>query len=79
MLGQSNIKKVAARHNATPAQIALAWLLRHQDMVVIPKASTAEHLRDNRAAHDIELTDQDLRELDQAFSPPTRKIPLEML
>ena len=79
MLGQSNIKKVAARHNATPAQTALAWLLRHPDLVVIPKASTPEHLRDNRAAHDIELTDHDLRELDQAFPPPARKIPLEML
>ena len=75
MLGQSNIKKVGARHNARPAQIALAWLLRHPDLVVIPKASKPEHIRQNRAALDIELTDQDLKELDQAF----RKIPLEML
>lgn len=79
MLGHANIKSVAARHNATPAQIALAWLLRQPDLVVIPKASTPEHLRDNRAALDIELTDQDLRELDHAFPPPARKIPLEML
>ena len=79
MLGQSNIKKVAARHNATPAQIALAWLLRQPDLVVIPKASKPEHLRDNRAALDIELTDLDLKELDQAFPPPDRKIPLELL
>ena len=79
MLGQSSIKKVAARHNATPAQIALAWLLQHPDLVVIPKAGKSEHIRDNRAAHDIELTDRDFRELDQAFPPPDRKIPLEML
>ena len=79
MLGQTNIKNVAARHNATPAQIALAWLLRHPDLVVIPKAGNPEHIRDNRAAHDIELTDRDLIELDQAFPPPDRKIPLEML
>ena len=79
MLGQSSIKKVAARHDATPAQIALAWLLRHPDLVVIPKAGKTEHIRDNRAAHDIQLTDSDLKELDQAFPPPKRKIPLEML
>ena len=79
MLGKSNIKKVAARHNVTPSQIALAWLLRHPDLVVIPKASKPQHIRENRAAHDIQLTDQDLKELDQAFPPPDRKIPLEML
>lgn len=79
MLGHTNVKKVAARHNATPAQIALAWLLRQPDLVVIPKASKPEHIRQNRAALDIELTDRDLKELDQAFPPPDRKIPLEML
>ena len=79
ILGHPIIKKIAARHNATPAQIALAWLLRDPDLVVIPKASKPEHIRDNRAALDIKLADQDLRELDQAFPPPNRKIPLEML
>ena len=79
MFGNRNVKSVAARHNATPAQIALAWLLRHPDLVVIPKSSTPEHIRDNRAALDIELTDSDFKELDQAFPPPNRKIPLEML
>ena len=79
MLGHANIKKVAERHNVTPAQIALAWVLRHPDVIVIPKASKPEHIRQNRAAHDIELTDQDLKELDHAFPPPNRKIPLEML
>ena len=79
ILNDPSIKKVAARHDATPAQIALAWVLRQPDMVVIPKSSKPQHIRDNRAAHDIELTDQDLKELDQAFPPPHRKIPLEML
>lgn len=73
------VKSIAARHNATPAQVCLAWLLREPDVIVIPKASQPEHIRENRAAHDIQLTDQDLDELDQAFPPPDRKIPLEML
>ena len=79
LLGKANIKKVAARHNVTPAQIALAWVSRQPDLIVIPKASKPQHIRENRAAHDIELTEQDLKELDQAFPPPDRKIPLEMV
>ena len=79
MFGHPTVKAISARLNVTPAQIALAWLLRQPDLVVIPKASNPEHIRQNRAALDIELTDSDLRELDQAFPPPDRKIPLEML
>ena len=71
------VKSIAARYDATPPQIVLAWLLRQPDLVVIPKAIQPQHIRENRAAHDIELTDQDLQELDKAFPPPDRKIPLE--
>ena len=55
MLGHPNIKSIAARHEATPAQVALAWLLRQPDIVAIPKASRPEHVRENRAALEIEL------------------------
>lgn len=75
----TTIRSVASRHDATPAQIALAWLFRDPDMVVIPKAIQPEHIRQNRAALDIELTEDDLKELDQAFPPPERRIPLETL
>ena len=71
------VKSIAARHDASPAQIALAWLLRQPELVVIPKATQPQHIRENRAAHDIELTDQDFQELDKAFPPPNRKVPLE--
>jgi diketogulonate reductase-like aldo/keto reductase len=71
---------VAIRHRAnTAAQIALAWALRQSDIMVIPKAATLEHVRENRAALDIRLTDQDLAELDRAFPPPRRPRPLELL
>ena len=70
---------VAIRHRATPAQIALAWVLRQEDMMVIPKATTLEHVRENRAALDIALTDRDLAELDRAFPPPKGRRPLELL
>jgi diketogulonate reductase-like aldo/keto reductase len=77
MLAHATLKRIAARHEATPAQIALAWLLR-QDVVVIPKASNSGHVRENRAAWDLVLTPTDLREIDAAFRPPRRKVPLAM-
>ena len=73
------LQRVAARHGATAAQVALAWLLRQGDTMVIPKAARPEHVRENRAALDLTLTEDDLAELDQAFPAPTRKVPLEML
>jgi diketogulonate reductase-like aldo/keto reductase len=79
MLDHDSVKSIASRHDATPAQIALAWLLRQPDIVAIPKASRPEHIRANRAALELELTDRDIKELDKAFPPPDRKIPLEML
>jgi diketogulonate reductase-like aldo/keto reductase len=62
------LTEVAIRHRATTAQIALAWVLRQPDMMVIPKSSNEMHVRENRAALDIALTQQDLAELDRAFA-----------
>lgn len=79
MLGDAALKAVGARHNATPAQIALAWIIRQDGMIAIPKAASEKHLRENRAAVDIVLSADDFAELDQAFPPPKRKRSLEML
>jgi diketogulonate reductase-like aldo/keto reductase len=73
------LASIAARHGASPAQIALAWLLGQKDLMVIPKATDLEHVRENRAALDIALSKADLAELDRAFPPPRRSRPLEML
>ena len=70
---------VATKHDVTPAQVALAWTLRDDGVIAIPKAGTAEHVCDNRAAADLSLTDQDLAVLDAAFQPPRGRRPLEML
>ncbi|MBH9335946.1 aldo/keto reductase [Pseudomonas aeruginosa] len=64
--------EIAARHDASSAQVALAWL-REQGVIAIPKAVTSAHIRLNAAAADLELSADDLRALDQAFPPPTRK------
>ncbi len=73
------LAKVAARHDATPAQVALAWTIRHDGVISIPKASRPGHVRENAAAAAIRLAPDDLAELDRAFAPPTRRRPLEMI
>lgn len=75
----ARLDAVAARHKATAAQIALAWVMAQPGVIAIPKASRQEHVRQNAAALDIKLTAQDLAELDRAFPPPTRKRGLEMI
>lgn len=79
MLGNPALKRLAARRGITPAQLALAWLLHQENIVVIPKAGRPEHVRENAAALDIALDAEDLAELDRAFPPPRGKRPLEML
>ena len=78
LLSDRTLARVAARHGVTPAQIALAWVLRQEDIMVIPKASNEVHVRENRAALDLELSAADLAELDHAFPPPRGATPLEM-
>ena len=73
------LQPIAQRHNATPAQVALAWVLQHDGVNAIPRARTLSHVRQNAAARDIELTRNDLQILNRAFQPPTRPRPLEVL
>ena len=79
LLGNATLKTVASRHGATPAQVALAWLIHQGGVVAIPKAVEPAHIRANRAAYDLALTADDLKDLDGAFPPPRKKVPLAML
>jgi diketogulonate reductase-like aldo/keto reductase len=73
------VQDIAERHDVTPAQVALAWVLRQQGVIAIPKASTPDHVRQNRDALSLKLTPEDLAELDGAFPPPAEPEPLEMI
>jgi diketogulonate reductase-like aldo/keto reductase len=79
LLDHPQVRRVAKRHDATPAQIAIAWVLRQPDVIPIPKAGNPEHVRENRGALDIQLTSKDLRDLDGVFEPPKRKVPLDVI
>jgi diketogulonate reductase-like aldo/keto reductase len=69
--------QIAERHGATSAQIALAWVIRKDGVIAIPKAAKVAHVREGRGAVDITLTDRDLEELDASFPPPETAVPLE--
>jgi diketogulonate reductase-like aldo/keto reductase len=79
LLENRELKQIAQNHNATPAQIALAWLLQQPDVITIPKASSQEHVRENAASMEKVLTESELVELERAFPPPKSKQPLPML
>jgi diketogulonate reductase-like aldo/keto reductase len=70
---------VARRHGVTPAQVAIAWALRHPGVIAIPKAGDPAHVRDNAAAGAVRLTEADLAEIDAGFPPPRRKRQISML
>jgi diketogulonate reductase-like aldo/keto reductase len=78
LLGNPQLGAVARRHGVTPAQVALAWLLHQEGVAVIPKAVRPQHVRDNRAALDLQLTTEDLAQLDAGFPAPRRRRPLAM-
>ncbi|HMJ42945.1 MAG TPA: aldo/keto reductase [Pseudolabrys sp.] len=79
MLGHAALRDVAGRHKATPAQVALAWLLRQDGRIVIPKATALAHVEEDMAALDLKLTSDDLATLDRAFPPPKKATSLDML
>jgi diketogulonate reductase-like aldo/keto reductase len=80
LLARPQLGEVARRHGVAPAQVALAWLLRQDGVVTIPKAVQPAHVRANRAALDFaqQLTPDDLALLDDGFPPPGRRRPLAM-
>ncbi|MDP6959747.1 MAG: aldo/keto reductase [Planctomycetota bacterium] len=63
-------------HNATPEQVAIAFLIHGENIFVIPKSSREKHLRENIASASLELTPKEITELDQAFPKgTTRSLP----
>jgi diketogulonate reductase-like aldo/keto reductase len=79
LLRHPGLRTLAGKNGATPAQLALAWLLNRDQLIAIPKASTRAHLEENFAALQCPLDAETIAELDRLFPPPRRATPLEML
>ena len=79
LVGHEVLEEIAARHDATSAQVALAWVLGTPGVIAIPKTSNPDRMAENLGALDLQLTEADRAALNRAFPPPCRKQPLEML
>jgi diketogulonate reductase-like aldo/keto reductase len=79
VLSHPAVRAVAERHAATPAQVALAWVIRQRRICAIPKSGSRAHVSENAAALGVGLNLADLHELDLAFPPPLKPHPLETL
>lgn len=77
LMDDTHVKAVAARHGISIVQLLLAFVLRYDDMVAIPKAVGFDHVEENAQAAQIRLTEEDLEELSLSFPAPTEKIPME--
>lgn len=73
------INEIAKKYNVKPLQIALAWTIRTNDVIAIPKAGQEQHVLENAEAAAIELTQEDLDRLDEAFPKPRKKVPLDII
>ncbi len=79
LLNDADLIHIAKAHQATPAQVALAFLKTRSGVISIPKTGSAGRARENRDAMDIHLTAENLAELDRHFPPPKRKTRLEVI
>jgi diketogulonate reductase-like aldo/keto reductase len=79
LLRHPALREIAKLRGATPAQVALAWVLHHPDICAIPKAGRPDHTIENYGALEVRLTPQDMVALAAAFPPPKQKVPLEMI
>lgn len=79
IFGNAALREVARRHNVTPAQAALAWVIRAPGVMAIPRSGSPDHTRENAAAAAIQLSPRDLQDIDRAFPPPKKARALEMI
>ncbi|AKI01290.1 aldo/keto reductase, diketogulonate reductase [Hoeflea sp. IMCC20628] len=79
LLRNPDLGKMAGQMGVSPAQLALAFLLARDNVIAIPKSSSPERVAENRASADIELTDDQIAELDRLFPAPRSREPLQMI
>jgi diketogulonate reductase-like aldo/keto reductase len=65
--GGKVLAEIAGKRAATPRQVALAFLLRREGVLAIPKAASRAHLEENAAAAEVVLTAEEIRRIDEAF------------
>jgi len=75
---QQVLKDIAEKHEADVFQVLLAWAIRDGQTIAIPQSSNPDHVVNNIKAAEIELTEQDLKQIDTVYPKPTSKQPLAL-
>ena len=78
LLRDATLARLARRHATAPASVALAWVMRQDGVMAIPKTADPAHLTEIIAALDVTLTEEDFAEIDAAFPPPSRTTSLSI-
>lgn len=78
LMENATLKRIAEEHHASVAQIMLAWAIRDGNTIAIPKSGHVSHTLENAGADKINLTEQNLADIDAAYAPPRRKEPLDI-
>lgn len=78
LFAHDTVQDIVFSHNASPAQVLLAFLLTKPGVMPIPRTGSAAHAVENADAAALHLTEEELAALDAAFPPPDRKMPLDM-
>ncbi len=79
LLNNPTLNQIAEERGVTAAQIAIAWVLHQDNVIVIPKSSRIDHIEQNYNTLNLKLSADELAILDTAFPPPTQPIPLEVI
>lgn len=79
LMRHPGLGKMAGQLGVTPAQLALAFLLGRDNAIAIPKSSSPDRVAENRASADIDLSGEQLAEIDRMFPPPRSREPLQMI
>lgn len=79
LLEDEAVSEIALKYHVRPLQVLLAWVIRDDDIIAIPKASREEHVIENAEAASIVLSKEDIDRLDRVFPKPDKKVRLEIL
>lgn len=73
------LEMIADKYSRTIAQVALNWLISHPSVIVIPKATNPEHIKENAAAADFELSDEEFKEISEIFAQECVYVPTDRI
>lgn len=79
LMTHATLNEIAQQKGITVAQLLLAWVIRKEGVMAIPKAGSLAHVAENATALNIELSSEELSRLNEAFPPPSRKMALDVV